>query len=372
MANTDTAKRARKTDGSGTIYRRKDPRTGEFVGPWWVKVHIDGRAVYESTGTESYTEAIKHRNKMLAKKTRGELTGGAPDKVAISELLDDLLKNTAREETAKVRRYVIEANLRPFFGKMKASRLTTAHIEQYRERRVRSVSQATANRELAILRTALYLGRKRTPPKVLNVPYFPMAEETNIRQGFLEDAQYARLRDQLPEELKPLFVVAYATGARLGELLRIRWEQVDFDAEEIVLRRGETKNDEARVLPFLGDDMGAVLRTAKAERDEKWPQCPWVFNRRGEQIKDFRESWALACGRAGVPGLHFHDLRRTAVRNLRRVGVPQVVRMKISGHKTDSMERRYSIVDAEDFAAAKAAMKRQTPTPLVPVPTRQE
>jgi integrase len=203
----------------------------------------------------------------------------------------------------------------------------------------------------------MYSGRKRTPPKVLNVPYFPMVKETNIRQGFLSDEDYAKLRDALPAELKPLFVVAYATGARVGELLQVRWEQVDFEEEEIVIRRGETKKQDARVLPFLGEDMGTCLRTAKAERDEKWPKRKWVFNRQGEQIKDFRWVWDEACKTAGVPDLHFHDLRRTAVRNLRKAGVPQVVRMKISGHKTDSMERRYSIVDAEDFAQAKAAMR---------------
>ena len=87
-----------------------------------------------------------------------------------------------------------------------------------------------------------------------------------------------------------------------------------------------------------------------------------MFSRAGVAIKDFRISWEEACKKAGVPELKFHDLRRTAVRNMRRAGVPQVVRMKISGHKTDSMERRYNIVDVEDLSIAKHLMEAQSRT----------
>lgn len=86
--------------------------------------------------------------------------------------------------------------------------------------------------------------------------------------------------------------------------------------------------------------MRDLLLKAKQDHDENWPQCPWVFARNGQQIRNFRSAWQSACKRAGVPDLHLHDLRRTAVRNMRRAGIPQVVRMKISGHRTDSMERR--------------------------------
>jgi hypothetical protein len=85
--------------------------------------------------------------------------------------------------------------------------------------------------------------------------------------------------------------------------------------------------------------------------------APLTFNRQGEQIKDFRWAWEQACKCAGVSDVKFHDLRRTGVRNMRRDGVPQVVRVKISGHKTDSMERRYNIVDGDDIKIAKSLMQ---------------
>jgi integrase len=346
----------RKSDGSGTLYLRGDI--------WWVKIRVDGRPVYESSKSTKKSEAIKLRDKMLAKKSRGELSGGSADKVLITDLLDDVLKSDIKPSTRYVWEKVIEKNIRPFFGKIKAQRLTTDLMDKYREKRKgEGRSDATANRELSILRTSFHNARKRTPPKVLVVPYFPIVAETNIRKGFLTDEQYDKLRDELPAELKGLFVTGYITGLRRGEITAIQWPQVDFEAGLITLAKGETKNDEPRSVPILDGDMRDLLVAAKKERDEKWPSSPWVFSRQGERIVDFRWAWDEACKRAGVPDLNFHDLRRTAVRNMRRAGIPQVIRMKISGHKTDSMERRYNIVDSEDLQMAKELLQNRRRTP---------
>jgi len=159
--------------------------------------------------------------------------------------------------------------------------------------------------------------------------------------------------------LRALFVTGFVTGLRLGEILAIRWDQVDFESGFITLRTGETKNGQGRSVPLLEGDMQRLLLDAKRERDAKWPRCSHVFSRFGQPIKDFRASWRKACLAAGAPDLNFHDLRRTAVRNMRRAGIPQVVRMKISGHKTDSMERRYNIVDDEDLTVAKAPLEKR-------------
>jgi integrase len=219
-------------------------------------------------------------------------------------------------------------------------------------------TDATVNRELSILRTAFNRGRKCTPPKVERLPYFPIVSEAgNARQGFLTDEQYAALRDALPDYLRPLFVTAYFTGVRLSELLAWRWEQVDWEQGFVTLQANETKSGHARAVPILAGDMLTWLKLAHDQSNG----CANVFQRAGEPIKEFRGAWKNACKAAEVPDLKFHDLRRTAVRNMRRAGVSQVVRMRITGHRTDSMERRYNIVDVEDIQTAKTLMERSKP-----------
>ncbi len=339
-------------NGVGTIYKR-----GNI---WWVQVYVDGKPIVQSSKSTKRSDASNLRNRLLAKKERGDASQGSANTVLIGELLDDILKSDIKPTTRYIWEKVVAKNIRPFFGKLKAQRLSTDHMERYREfRKGEGVSDATANRELSILRTAFHNARKRTPPKVISVPYFPMVQETTVRKGFLTDQQYAVLRDSLPSELKALFITAYLTGIRKGELLAIQWPQVDFDAKLITLERGETKNQEARSVPIVAGDMLNALLAARKEQQEQWPESPWAFNRAGEPIKDFRTAWDRACKTAGLPDLNFHDLRRTAVRNMRRAGIPQVVRMKISGHKTDSMERRYNIVDAEDLASARELLERR-------------
>jgi len=126
------------------------------------------------------------------------------------------------------------------------------------------------------------------------------------------------------------------------------------------------KNREGRTIPLEGELAEVIERRQKArqfrpKRNARVIVSEYIFHRKGTPIASFRKTWANACKFAGVPGRLFHDLRRCAARNLLAAGVPPAVAMKITGHKTDSMFRRYAIVTVEQQREAlqRAALYRQ-------------
>jgi integrase len=170
----------------------------------------------------------------------------------------------------------------------------------------------------------------------------------------------------LPEDLRPVVTFASITGWRVNsEVLTLEWRQVDFKAAEVRLEPGTTKNKEGRTFPFT-KALRALLETQHAEAERLKKRRPFpppqvffrmVAEERGgenkpQPITSFVKAFKRACRLAGCPGRIPHDLRRTAVRNLERVGVPRSHAIRLTGHKTESVYRRYAIADDRDLRMA--------------------
>jgi uncharacterized protein (DUF2384 family) len=154
-----------------------------------------------------------------------------------------------------------------------------------------------------------------------------------------------------------LAAASFYTGVRKGEQTKLNWDQVDFEVGVIALY--ETKNHEARAVPIVPGLMEDALRAAREEHDQFYPECNAVFANEGQRLMDLRRAWRTACEKAKVEGLLFHDMRRSANRNMRDAGLPQPMRMKIMGHKTASMDRRYGIVDLTDIQIARELLAKK-------------
>ena len=237
---------------------------------------------------------------------------------------------------------------------MRVTEITTAKITRYIERRMKQgLSNASINRELAALKRMFNLAARCSPPKVAQIPFIAMLKENNTRKGFFEHEHFLALMEHLPEQVKPVITFAYHTGWRRSEILDLRWNQVDLKEGTVRLEPGDTKNDEGRTI-YMEPDLLDMMRELHGKRRLG---CPHIFHRDGEKIKDFRDAWNRACTSADIPGMLFHDFRRTAVRNMVRAGIPEKVAMTISGHKTRAVFDRSNIVSREDLQ--EAARKRQ-------------
>lgn len=335
--------------GTGSVFLRGKT--------WWIK----GPGIKnQSAQTTDKKQAQAKLKVKLAEAVSGRKCGA--ERATVADLLQ-LVLNDYRNRERRTTRHIdiqIKKHLAPAFGQIRVADLSTKDIENYRRLRKsqpghsgNQTSNATVNRELALLRRSLTLGRREVPPMVLRDFYIQMLPENNVRQGFLQDEDYSALLTALPEHLRALFAVAYETGIRKGQLRQLQWPQVDFDRRVIVWHSSQTKGGVAHDIPFMGE-MESLLRESLKRHLIECPQCPYVFHFEGKQIGDFRKSWATACALAEVPELLFHDLRRTAGRRLEDAGVPRSVAMRITGHKTESMYLRYAGVrnsrDLQDAA----------------------
>ena len=240
-------------------------------------------------------------------------------------------------------------NLKGFFAGTKIIHITTDRVNDYViYRQEAGAANATINRELAAFKRMLRLGRQFK--KVLEIPHVSMLEEDNVREGFFERDEMEMVLPHLPNPFQPVIETAYITGWRIdSEILTRQWRHVNFKDGWLRLEPGETKNKKGRMFPITPELREVLLRQRLItdELEKATGQIiSWVFNhRRGKRIVNFYRSWRSACKKAGVPGRWRHDFRRTAVRNLERAGGPMSTAMKMVGHQTDSIYRRYAIVD---------------------------
>jgi integrase len=332
----------RRPKGTGSIFRR-----GRI---WFVQYVSDSGRHRESSHSERREVAEKLLNKRLGEIAAGHYRDVSVEKTTIGDLIDLVVEDYRFRKLRSLDEVIWRAdkNLRPLIGKLLAGRFGARDVKRYVEaRRESGASDATINRELAIVRRGFTLGFQAEPQVVARQPYIPILDEDNTRQGFLEPEQYGKVLAELPERLKALFVCAYHVGTRKGELRRLRWEQVDFEPAQIRLTKAQTKGKRARTVPIYGD-METWLKSHFARRA---PDCPWVFYYHGRPVGAQLAGWREACERAGMPGLLFHDLRRSAVRNMKRAGNPDKAVMEISGHKTRSIFDRYDIVSDADIAS---------------------
>jgi len=363
---------------------------------WWIKYNHLGRPLFESSHSENRTDAIN-----LLKRREGASAAGAPvlPKVgrftfqdARRDFLTDRRNNSRNNGPGPMKKLEarIDNHLTPFFGRKRMAEITAVDVRAYTAHRLaetvrvtaaktvvrengveelvpevrRPVSNASVNRELAILKRMFSLAIQAGV--LMSKPHIAMLRERNTRVGFFEPEQFASICRHLPDSLRPVVTFAHITGWRVNsEILPLQWRQVDFQSATVRLDAHTTKNDEGRLFPMTPELRTLLLerqRVTEELRQTRKLITPWVFfrmvakGRRGDlfpkPILTYSKAWKVACRAAGCPDRIPHDLRRTAVRNMVRAGIPERVAMQLTGHKTRSVFERYNIVSEGDLVDA--------------------
>lgn len=362
VKKTDLPKGAKAKRGAGSIYLRG--------GTWWIRYSHNGKEHRESARTDSERKAQAFLTAKIQATGRREWVD--PSKTR-RLTFDDLAKAVRADYVEKRRRSTqrLEGSLKhleAYFGLDRTADITEARVRDYkRQRCAAGAAGGTVNRELAAL-THAFRCLKLTPPPI------EMYEEADPRQGFLEHTDWIKLRDALPPYLRDPVTFLYLSGWRLREMTGLEWSEVR--ADEIELPVSKSKNKKARKLPIEGELADVMARAAAARRDD----CLFVFHHAGRQIRSFRGAWAKSCKSALARKLLVHDLRRTAVRDMSRSGVPDTITMQLTGHKTRTVFDRYNISSTDDLAAALRRRdayhghgqppKRNPGPKIIPIPKR--
>lgn len=348
-------------------------------GRYWYSFIFDGRRYQRSTKCKNAKSARDIERAAWNNLARGAvgLPAEGPQKiVTVGELLDTLEASYKEEKKLSQQARSVLKLTRRAFGSKIAAQLTAKDVDDYiADGRKDGKRNATINRVTETLRRA-YRVMELTAPKIRH-----LSEKDNARKGFFSDDEFRRVYSHLPEDISDFALFGYLTGWRKGEIASLTWSDVEEGV--IRLRADKSKNREARSVVIAGE-LVSVIDRRKQARLSKGVLTNLVFHREGAPVAEFRKAWASACVAAGVgkmicpkckgegtvrtcerceirceySGRIFHDLRRTAVRNLVRSGVPQSIAMKISGHKTASMFRRYDIANEDDLKQAIEAVQR--------------
>jgi len=186
-----------------------------------------------------------------------------------------------------------------------------------------------------------------------------LLKENNKRLRYLEKEEITRLLSMCSKRLHPIVVIALNTGMRKGEILGLKWQDMDFNRGIICLYN--TKNGEKREIPINEMVKTALLRTLK-HQDSSYIFC----DKTGRPFKDIKKSFFTALKKSGIINFYFHDLRYTFAPQLVMAGVDLNTVREFSGHKSLEMTLRYAHLSPDHKRRAADILSKRMDTIWIP------
>ena len=263
------------------------------------------------------------------------------ERIRFKDFADEYLENYAKvnksKKSWKTDGYYLKG-MKDFFGDLYFDEINSLDIEKYKSERLKQgVSQSTVNRCLAILRKMFNLASEweyLTNNQELRIKFF--SEKDNLKERILTKGEQDRLLEASSERLRSILIIALNTGMRLGEILSLRWNQIDLINRKIRVER--TKSKKIRIISInspLFNELSKLNKSAKSEH---------LFLNRGtgRPLTTVKKAFKTACRRAGISDLRFHDLRHTFATRLVERGVDLITVKELLGHSSVTITERYT------------------------------
>ena len=319
---------------------------------WWLR-YCDGfgKIIRESSKSTSFKEA----ETLLLGKKRAIREGKEPEPIkripnyTFNQLAEEYLKWCERQRSFRSKKGFI-LQLVEEFGSYQLRHINTKTLEQFQTERINKGNKpATVNRLLATLKHCIHKGYQwemLSEQTFKRVKQVKLLEENNRRLRYLSSEECQTLIKVSDNHLKPIITMALNTGCRKGEILNLKWDNVDLRHGFILL--DITKNGERREIP-INDTLKATLQGITRRLD-----VPYVFcdSNTGKPYGDIKRSFLTACRRAGIKDFHFHDLRHTFASHLVMAGIDITTVSRLLGHKSLTMTLRYSHLAPSHMANA--------------------
>ena len=316
------------------LYRRRGSPN------WWVRyADPNGRIVRESTGTSEKTLA----KKVLAKKRVLVVEGRHLDKKQVPrttffELCEQYWELWGKHKRMKGLSHMLEI-WKQAIGNVAIKDLSQRRIEKFLNRRMDEdkVSAATRNRHLTMLKAMFNKGIEWGLATGNPAGGIGRLRENGARTRFLDCDEIEQLLVASSESFRPILITALHTGMRRGEILNLKWADVDFKNRIITIQ--ESKSGKKRMLP-----MDATVCEALSLLPTRFQQG-YVFPspvKEGQPRYDFKRQFGNAVKEADIHNFRFHDLRHTFASHLVMSGVDLMTVKELLGHATLTMTMRYA------------------------------
>jgi len=337
-------------------------------GNWFIDYYAYGKRKREKIGPSKVLAETVLRKRKVAIAEGKFLDIRKEQRVKFEDFADEYLEKhckTNNKSWLKSDYFNLKGLKKHFIGKY-LHEITPKDIEDYRAERIKEVSKSTVNRALnclsSLFNRAIEWDKATSNPMAKVKPY----KVSGKRLRFLEKEEVNKLLlaiDQLTltnkhnqyTHLKPIVIVALHTGMRKGEILGLKWHDIDIKRNIIYLYN--TKNGENREVPMNEVVQKTIIGVFKN------PESQYIFcNKDGKPYGDIKKSFFTALNKAGIINFRFHDLRHTFASHLRMLGYALDTIAELLGHKSLEMTKRYAHLSPDYKQRAVDALGKQMDT----------